>query len=141
VQPVAPPTVQGMDFGQPVIDADIHCTVPSARALFPYLAQQWREYISTSAVKGPTDTAYPAGALTSALAGTKPEDGPPGSSLKLIQEQVLDAWNVEVGILNCAYAVDGISAPDTAAAMASAVNDWLIEEWLSKEPRLRATML
>jgi hypothetical protein len=142
VQPVAPPVARGLDFGQPVIDTDIHCVVPSAQALFPYLSAHWREYISTSAFKGPTDTPYPPGAPTSALAGTRPpEGGPPGSSLQLIREQVLDAWNVEIGILNCFYSVDSINAPDTAAAMASAVNDWLIHDWLEQEPRLRATML
>ena len=31
--------------------------------------------------------------------------------------------------------------PDTAAAMAAAVNDWLIAEWLDKEPRLRASLV
>src|SRR3954447_14517749 len=140
--PVAPPVAPGLDFGQPVIDTDIHCSVPNVQALFPYLSAHWREYISTSAFKGPVDTPYPSGAPTSALAGTRPpEGGPPGSSLALIREQVLEAWNVEVGILNCSYAVDSINAPDTAAAMARAVNDWLIAEWLDKEPRLRATML
>jgi predicted TIM-barrel fold metal-dependent hydrolase len=141
VFPVAPPVPGGLDFGQPVIDTDIHCTVPNVHVLFPYLNPHWREYITTSAFKGPTDTPYPSGAPTSALDGTRPENGPPGSSLALIQEQVLDAWNVEVGILNPSYAVDGITAPDTAAAMARAFNDWMIEEWLAKEPRLRATML
>jgi hypothetical protein len=41
--------------------------VPSAQALFPYLSAHWREYISTSAFKGPIDTPYPGGAPTSAL--------------------------------------------------------------------------
>ena len=45
VHPVAPPFVQGFDFGQPVIDTDIHCTPPSVQALFPYLSAHWREYI------------------------------------------------------------------------------------------------
>ena len=142
VYPVAPPVPGGLDFGQPVIDTDIHCNVPSPRALFPYLTAHWQEYITTSAFKGPTDNSYPLGAPTSALDGTRPpEGGPPASTLQLIQEQVLDPWNVEIGILNCSYSVDSINAPDTAAAMASAVNDWLIAEWLTQEPRLRATML
>jgi predicted TIM-barrel fold metal-dependent hydrolase len=54
---------------------------------------------------------------------------------------VLDPWGVEIGILNCAYAVDSLHHPDTAAAMAAAVNDWLIAEWLDKDPRLRASLL
>ena len=124
-----------------VIDCDIHNTPPSIEALFPYLPQFWVEYMTQSAFRGPTDTAYPAGAPTSMLAGTKPEDGPPGSSLELLQQQVLDPWNVRVGILNCAYAVESVHNPDTAAALASAVNDWQIEHWLEKDSRLRASIV
>jgi len=58
-----------------------------------------------------------------------------------VREQVLDAWNVEAGILNCAYAVESLHNPDTAAAMSAAVNDWMIHEWLEKEPRLRASLV
>ena len=117
--PEASPVARGHNFGQPVIDTDIHCTPPNVQALFPYLSAHWREYISTSAFKGPTDTAYPGGAPTTALPGTRPESGPPGSSLALVREQVLDAWNVEVGILNNSYAVESLHNPDTAAAMSA----------------------
>jgi predicted TIM-barrel fold metal-dependent hydrolase len=106
------------------------------------LSAHWREYISQSAFKGPVDTAYPPGAPTSARPDATPaEGGPPGSSLVRLQEQVLDAWNVEFGILNCAYAVESLHNPDAAAAMASAVNEWQIAEWLAKEPRLRASLV
>src|SRR5216683_7895576 len=126
-----------MDLGQPVVDCDIHATVPSVEALLPYLSDHWREYIRTSAFKGPVDTAYPPNAPTTVQPGNPRPDG----SLAQIQQQVLDAWGVEVGILNCAYAVDSLHNPDTAAAMAAAVNDWLIAEWLDKEPRLRASVV
>jgi len=132
---------RGIDLGQPVIDVDIHVNVPSEQALVPYLSDHWREYLRYSAFKLPTDTAYPKGAPTSALPGTAPENGVPGSSLALVREHVLDAWNVEVGILNCSYAADSLHNPDTAAAMSAAVNDWLIGEWLDKEPRLRASIV
>jgi predicted TIM-barrel fold metal-dependent hydrolase len=125
-----------------IIDCDLHNTVPSAEALFPYLSAHWREYISQSAFKGPVDTAYPAGAPTSARPGTIPPDGgPPGSSLVTLQAQVLDVWKVEFGILNCAYAVESLHNPDAATIMASAVNQWQIAEWLQKEPRLRASLV
>src|SRR5258707_7460518 len=125
-----------MDFGQPVVDCDIHASVPSVEALFPYLSEHWREYIRTSAFKGAVDTAYPPNAPTTVQPGTPKPDG----SLAQIQRQVLDPWNVEFGILNCTYGIDGLHNPDTAAAMAAAVNDWLIAEWLDKEPRLRASV-
>jgi len=126
-----------MQPGETVVDCDIHATVPNVEALLPYLAEHWREYIRTSAFKGAVDTAYPPNAPTSVRPGSSGK----GSTLEEVQRDVLDAWNVEIGILNCAYAVDGLHNPDTAAAMASAVNDWLVVEWLDKEPRLRASVV
>lgn len=124
-----------------VIDCDIHNTVPAIQALFPYLSDHWREYITQSAFRGPGDSAYPSGAPTSARVGTNPNGGPPGSDLSLLRQQVLDPWDVAIGILTCSYAIESIHNPDAAAAMASAVNDWQIAEWLDREPRLRASIV
>jgi predicted TIM-barrel fold metal-dependent hydrolase len=126
---------------QRIIDADVHCNVPSVRALFPYLSEYWRETIEQTGFNGATDTAYPSGAALSAKPGTKPENGPAGSDLGLLRAQVLDAQDIEYAILNCAYGVDGIRNPYGAAAIASAVNDWLRDEWLAKDARLRASIV
>src|SRR5438045_5733074 len=99
-----------------VIDCDIHNVVPSIEALVPYLSDFWREYVRQSAFRGPVDTAYPPGVPTSARPGATPASGvPPGSDLALLREQVLDPWDVEYAILNCAYAADSIHNPDSAA--------------------------
>jgi hypothetical protein len=125
-----------------MIDCDIHNEVPSIQALFPYLPEHWREHINQSLFKGPVDNIYPRNAPITARPGSRPpEGGPPGSQLPLLRAQALDEPGVEIGILNCAYAIDGIHHPDAAVALASAVNDWLIEEWLNKETRLRASLV
>lgn len=144
VEMVAVGVNKGTDnpLGQAFIDCDIHNTVPRVEALFPYLSQHWREYITQSAFKGPVDTAYPRGARIAARPGSVPPDGgPPGSDLTVLREQVLDPWGVEIGILACDYAAESIHNPDAAAAMASAVNDWQLAEWLEREPRLRASLV
>ena len=123
-----------------VIDCDVHAVVPSVEALFPYLDEHWREYISQSGFKGPVDTAYPK-APTTARPGSTPPKGPAGSSLDLLREQALDAWGSRLAILNCSYAVDSIHNPDADVAIARAVNDWLVAEWLDREPRLRASIV
>ena len=125
-----------------IIDTDLHNVVPNVKALFPFLSDHWREYVTQSAFQGPVDTSYPKGYPTTARPGTNPpEGGPPGSSLGTLRKQALDAWNAEFGILNCGYAIESIHNPDSAAAIASGVNDWQIHEWLEKEPRLRASIV
>lgn len=125
-----------------VIDCDIHVNVPTVEALFPYLPPYWVEHITQSVFKGPTDSPYPANAPFTARPGSRPPDGaPPASRLDLVREQVLDALNVEYGILQCSYGIESLHNPDAAVAFASAVNDWLIAEWLEPEPRLRAALV
>ncbi len=128
--------------GQAVIDCDIHNEVPGVEALFPYLPAYWVEHITNTMFKGPTEPYYPPGTPVSArLDSRPPEGGPPGSSLPLLREQALDGPGVEIGVLNCLYPIDSLRNPDAAVALASAVNDWLIAEWLEKDARLRASLV
>lgn len=125
-----------------MIDCDIHNEVPEVRALFPYLPVYWREHIEHTLFKGPIDTIYPRNSPIMSRPGSKPTDGKPaGSDLALLREQALDQPQAEIGILNCVYAIDGLRNPDAAIALASAVNDWQINEWLDKEPRLRGSIV
>jgi predicted TIM-barrel fold metal-dependent hydrolase len=124
------------------IDCDVHNEVPRGEALFPYLPDYWIEHLTNTLFKGPTEAPYPPGAPVAARPGSKPADGTPaGSSLSLLQEQVLDPTGVDYAVLNCLYAVDSLHNPDAAVALASAVNDWQIAEWLDRDPRLRASIV
>lgn len=128
--------------GAPVIDCDIHNAPADVEALFPYLDDHWREYISTSQFRGPTDTAYPPNAATSVRPDALREGrDPPGSGVNSVRRDALEPWGSEIGILTCVYAADSIRNPDAAAAMAAAVNDWQIEQWLDQEPRLRGSVV
>lgn len=129
-------------FGQhPVIDCDLHNELPALSALYPYLPDHWVDYCNESAFVGPDANDYPANAPTTARTGAKPPNGPPGSDLALLREQALDAQPVEYGILNCAYRVASVHNQDLAASLATAINQWQIDEWLEKEPRLRASIV
>jgi predicted TIM-barrel fold metal-dependent hydrolase len=124
------------------IDCDLHNTVPSVDVLLPYLPRYWQEYVNNSAFKGPVETPYPPAAPTSARTDFRAgAEGFPGTRLEHLQRQALDPWQTEIGILNCAYALETVHNPDAAAALAAAVNDWQINEWLRPEPRLRASLV
>jgi predicted TIM-barrel fold metal-dependent hydrolase len=126
---------------QGVIDCDLHCTIPSIKTLHPYLSDYWREQTELTAYKGPGETSYPPGMPTSARPGSKPEQGPVGSDLGLLQSQALDPWNTKIGILTPSYAIESVHNPDGAAAVASAANDWVAEHWLAQDSRLRASLI
>ena len=127
---------------QAVIDCDIHNEVPSLDVLLPYLNDHWRDYIHETGFGGPGTNDYPPGAPTSARPGSIPaHGGPAGSSLELVQKQVLEPWSTEVGILTCSYRVQSIHSEDLSAALATAVNQWQLDTWLMPEPRLRGSLV
>jgi predicted TIM-barrel fold metal-dependent hydrolase len=70
------------------------------------------------------------------------EGGAPGSSLRLMREQYLDAYGIEYGILG-PLGLTGQSEfnLDFAGALASAVNDWQRESFSVPEPRLKSAIV
>jgi len=126
--------------GGRAIDWDVHCALESAAALAPYLSEYWQEYIASSGIKiMGLPVAYPPGAPTSATAAARDGAGPVvPSSYDLLKARLLDREDPEVAILSCLTLFEAHRHPYYAAALASAVNDWLRAEWLDRDPRLRA---
>lgn len=123
-----------------VIDVDVHAVVPSLDILLPYMNDFWQQHVRERGWRGPTDFTYPPGVSASARPEWRPEGRVPASDVSLLREHILDPWDVDCAIVNCYYAIN-MGHPDAAAALASAVNDWLIAEWLDSEPRLRASLV
>ena len=130
------------------------------RALFPYLPPYWIEHVQNTMFKGPTEFYYPptspiaarrreprqaAHRTTSRWRAARPRTCRASSRRllisKTVRRQVLDDARAELAILRPPYPVDSLHNPDAAVAFARAVNDWLIAEWLDKEPRLRASIV
>jgi uncharacterized protein len=128
-----------------VIDADVHAILPNVDALLPYLQPYWREQVAligSSYFYTPYEVSYPPGAPTSFRSGTVPDTGEPTEvGLACLRKYALDAWGVEQAIVSCAHFVDMFHNPYLSEAFAAATNDWLITEWLEREPRLRGSML
>jgi hypothetical protein len=124
-----------------VVDCDIHPAPKSSDALDPFLAKRWRDYRrhygARAFGRGPTPRAVPLACRGDAW---PPDGGPPGSSLPLMQEQLLDRFGVTFGVLDAIVMVACYLNLDFAAAQARALNDWMIVEWLDRDPRLRAAI-
>lgn len=129
-------------IGGSVIDCDVHNSVPSVEALHSYLSDQWRDYVVERGIQSLEPNYYPKGAAISARPDSRLDSGdPPGSDLAVMRRQVLEERDAQYAVLNCLYGVQLTHNEDWAAAMARAVNDWQIAEWLDKEPRLRASIV
>ncbi len=139
---VATRPVSASQTRQAIVDCDIHNHPPSDKALYPYLSQRWQRHLETIGHRASPGYLYPKGApLAARHDAWPPAGGMPGSNLAFMQQQLLDPWNVEYGILNCLFAPAVDLNTEFGAAMAHALNDWQRVEWLDREPRLRSSIL
>jgi uncharacterized protein len=116
-----------------VIDCDVHVAVPSIGALHPYLTEYWRDGLREAGFKQPQgiDYTFPDWSAQA----IRPSDTTPDE----IAAQVLGA--ADLAILNCCYGLEALRHPYLAAALATAVNSWLQEEWLARDGRFLASLV
>ena len=125
------------------IDCDLHPAVPGMSALMPYLDDYWREMVSVRALDrlNLNLTSYPQNAPLSCRPDWTLDQGrKPGSSLEAMQAHVLNSCQSRYGILNCLYGAQVFHSEDMAAAFCRATNDWIRDEWLNRDSRLRAAI-
>jgi uncharacterized protein len=123
----------------PIIDAGILHHWDADATVVEYMTRGWREYMSQPAsLPGGAVMPFIPGMLFQPPGGLKrgdayPETGPPGSSVELIRNDVLDAGNVERGVLvhDAAALVPALTNPYLADEVARAINDWTIDRWLT----------
>src|SRR5882724_5012880 len=101
------------------IDCDIHPAVGGTRTtLLPYLDDHWKEQVVSRAIDGLDLNSYPPNMPFSGRADWRPASGKPGSELAMVQRGAFD----QLG-------------------SSHAINDWIAAEWLSKDPRLSASIV
>ncbi len=139
---VSPDDLRQRVWADPIIDCDVHAQIPSLDVLFKYQDPVWVEAARERGWQGTsTAIAYPPEAETSVRDEWKISGVVPASNVGLLRKQILDPTRTERAIVNCYYGVDTMRHPDWAAALASSINDWLIEKWLEKDERLRASIV
>jgi predicted TIM-barrel fold metal-dependent hydrolase len=130
------------------IDCDVHPAMPGVTALLPYLNDYWRDQIGNRHIdKLPFQlSSYPPASPLSARPDWKqaPDRDPVqlrASPADPIRNHVLDRFGLRFAICNTLHGAVALFNNDMAAALCSAVNDWVARELLDAEPRLRAAIL
>jgi predicted TIM-barrel fold metal-dependent hydrolase len=140
----------------PLVDCDVHNALPSDDALHPYMPADWRSrrdsltYLPTAfrdvrenlGDRSYIGAEYPRPTKrASRVDAWPPGGGAPASDLAFTQAQLLDAWNISYAVLNPLLGIGEMLNLELAAVMARAANDWLADQWLDRDSRLRASIV
>jgi predicted TIM-barrel fold metal-dependent hydrolase len=129
-----------------LVDCDIHPAFTSPAELASYLPPRWRAHLAQFGARVPEPFlgAIPYPRMTPGngmrMDSWPPRGGPPASDLAFLQAQLLDAYEIEYGILQPLAAGSNTMDQDLGAAMCRAVNAWQLEKWCQPEKRLRASL-
>ena len=123
------------------IDCDVHPTVPTMAALMPYLDEMWREIVRRRGIDELNTIAYPSNSPLTAREDWRDGRGQFATTAERLSAEALDPFGTELAICNCLYGVQAAFSEDLGAAMARALNDWIVHEWLNRDGRLRASIV
>jgi uncharacterized protein len=105
------------------------------------MPEHWQEWLVVRGMHELDTIAYPSNSPLTARPDWRPLHGRAGSDLNALREQALIPFNLTHAICNCLYGVHFLFSEELAAVYASAVNDWMVHEWLDREPKLRASIV
>lgn len=130
-----------MSLNLHAIDCDVHPSVPSLKALAPYLDDFWRDSIEERDITALHSISYPPNAPITARPEWRGKGGLAATDVDALRKPVFDAFGASLAICNCLYGVQLVFNEDMALAFTRAVNDWIVKEWLDRDPRLRASIV
>jgi predicted TIM-barrel fold metal-dependent hydrolase len=129
-----------------IVDVDIH-PKSSIEDLKPFLSQRWWDHLQTYGGRTRQGFAkgypYPKGQpIASRRDSWPPGGGLPGSDLNFMKQQYLDLFPIEHAIMNpLSPTGQGDQNDEFSAAMAFAANEFQLEGWNKRDPRLLSSVI
>jgi len=130
-----------------VVDCDVHPAPALPSELAPFLSERWRKHIQNYGIRlaGQPTTAmvpYPRMAPGNGMRmdSWPPNGGFPASDLDFMRQQLLDACNIEFGILQPLTGGSTTTNLELGAAICQATNEWQLEKWTRRDQRLKAAI-
>jgi predicted TIM-barrel fold metal-dependent hydrolase len=125
-----------------IVDCDVHHTWKGVSDVFPYLPSYWKSYIQESRWRGFGNAQYPKVANGGERIDARVNGpGTSGSDPGVLRTQLIDEYGIDIAMLTGTfYNIQFTPNMDFAAALASAINDWMIDHWLSFDDRFRGSL-
>jgi predicted TIM-barrel fold metal-dependent hydrolase len=129
-----------------MIDCDVHQNFDRLSDLLPWIDPAYRDFVLHAGFGGfelPNYLTWMHPHGTTRRDAVPPDGGVPGSDYDTMREQLLDPLDVEYAILTGEdiLSVSSLPNPQVAAAVATAYNRWLIDEWLPRDSRLKGSLV
>ncbi len=129
-----------MEMRATLIDTDIH-PVPDPARVAAFLPEPWRMRYRSGNI-GPGYLGYwnPVGVRRADA--VLPDGSPIAAHPSSLARHFLDAYDIAYGVLNVDHLSICLSPePDYAAAVVSALNDVIVQDWLPVDDRFRASVI
>ena len=130
-----------------IVDTDVHM-FPTIEQITAYMPGRWRRYVEDFGLRTPygEQSVVRARWMGSRTDAWTPDGRPPGSDPAFTRMQLLDAYDIDLAILNNTMGhageyVGGAAPLDLTAALMAAGNEWGADAWLASDERLYMTML
>src|SRR4051812_34519525 len=131
-----------------LIDTDVHEALTRPDDLWPYLDEHWHTHLGQGKRKESgrvylpyPGAPYPTPGLAAGRDDWRMKDDDPGGTLDAMRRQLLEDEGVSIGILNGFVHPSFMKGQfEYAEALTRAYNQWQIEHWLDREPRLRGSV-
>jgi uncharacterized protein len=123
-----------------LVDCDLHLAPEGSESITRFLPKQLDAY-ATQYLRTYQPEFYPRRSELGARLDAWPPSGlQPGADFDFVRDQHLDAWHIDIGIITPTE-YQGVRNLELGAALAHAVNEWQIEAWIERDPRLRGSIV
>lgn len=135
-------------YDGPIIDVDVHQRWQSTTEIVERLPERWRRYVE-GLPEGAQSAFMPAGAsypfqrgVNRRLDALREDNFRAFPDYDMFRRQLLDPYPFEVANLTFDIGQEVAQKnPYFSAAIAAAMNDWVLETWLPRDPRLRSVIV
>ena len=123
------------------IDCDIHPGVPDIKSLLKYMEPFWQESFVARGLDGFDMMSYPPNAPITCRPDWRVPGQRAGADFGRLQRDALDTFGISLAICNPLTGGQVAVSETMGAAICGAVNDWMVEHLLDRDPRLRASIV
>lgn len=124
-----------------IVDCDVHPYATEIGPVLPYMTASWRKRFERHVLReaGHAPNVFPNRVAEYPTDKIPPHRTRPGSDPKFMATDLLDKWNIEAAILISleAASVCAWADPVEASILVSAINEYLVQQWLPVDDRYR----